>query len=161
MQDKRSPGKSGGHANLTSSRGSEGDNSNLECYRLRFLQFGGSSLISFGNASYLRQWVRMLLSIIDNEYICNIWYICYIIYVTWVHWSPAALPPTFCTRGPPESPFWIDKDKVTLWDKYQITTRALIQKYGKIQLTMNNELTLQDPRPPAVSMQTTPSPTMP
>ena len=26
---------------------------------------------------------------------------------------------------------------------------------------MNNELTLQDPRPPAVSMQTTPSPTIP
>merc|ERR1719229_2078792 len=43
---------------------------------------------------------------------------------TWVHWSPAALAPTFCTRGPPESP-------------------------------------LQDPRPPAVSMQTTPSPTIP
>ena len=72
MQDKRSPGKSGGHANLTSSRGSEGDNSNLECYRLRFLHFGGSSLISFGNASYLQHWVRMLLSIIDNEYIYNI-----------------------------------------------------------------------------------------
>ena len=50
--------------------------------------------------------------------------------------------------------------RVTLWDKYQITTRALIQKDGKIQ-TMNNELTLQDPRPPAVSMQTTPSPTIP
>merc|ERR1719331_2916427 len=43
---------------------------------------------------------------------------------TWVQRSPAALPPAFCTRGPPESP-------------------------------------LQDPRPPAVSMQTTPSPTMP
>ena len=71
MQDKRSPGKSGGHANLTSSRGSEGDNSNLECY-LNILAVRGSSLTSFGNASYLRQWVRMLLSIIDNEYICNI-----------------------------------------------------------------------------------------
>ena len=84
----------------------------------------------------------------------------FVIYVTWVHWSPAALPPTFCTRGPPESPFGINKDKVTLWDKYQISTRALIQQDGKIQ-TMNNELTLQDPRPPAVSMQTTPSPTIP